>query len=346
MRKNASFLYSHADSFWYRMTLQQLRYLREVARRSLNISSAAAALYTSQPGISRQIQLLERELGIELLQRRKNRIVGLTDAGRKVVDCAQRMLNETERIKAVAAECKDATRGKLLLATSHLHARHTLAQPITTFAARYPGVELQLLQSDPDEVSALVERGEADVGVGTDLRSRDGALAVMACAEIKRSVIVPCDHPLARRKRVSLQDVAGHPMITYGTRLRAGQLLARALAAANLEPRVVVSASDSDVIKAYVAQGLGIAVIPSIALDDADTRFVAIDATALFPSSMMTVCLRAEPYPRGYIVDFLQMLMPQAERALIEATIRTGTSLAPKRPRPGARESKTRQRTA
>jgi LysR family cys regulon transcriptional activator len=316
------------------MTLQQLRYLREVARRSLNISSAAAALYTSQPGISRQIQLLERELGIELLQRRKNRIVGLTDAGRKVVDCAQRTLNEAERIKAVAAECKDATRGKLLLATSHLHARHTLAQPITAFAARYPDVELHLLQSAPDEVATLVERGEADIGVGTDLRGRDGVLAVIACAEIRRSVIVPRDHPLARRRRVSLQDVASYPMITYSTRLRAGQILAGALAAANLEPRVVVSASDSDVIKAYVAQGLGIAVVPSIALDAADTRFAVIEATALFPRSMATVCLRTEPYPRGYIVDFLQTLMPQAERAAIEAAIRTGASMAPKRPPP------------
>lgn len=303
------------------MTLHQLRFLREIARQSLNISNAAAALYTSQPGVSRQIQLLERELGVELLQRRKNRILGFTDAGKEVLVAAQRMLNEAENIRQIASEMRDQGTGRLMLATSHLHARYTLCGPVKQFAAQYPDVELHLLQSDPDDVPRLIETGEADVGVSTDIPNDHPALAVIACEPMRRSLIMPKGHPLARVKRVTLADIARYPIVGYSRRFRTGQILTRTFREHGIDAKFVVSASDSDVIKTYVAEGLGIAVVPTLALDRSDAQLRTLDVTALFPKSAMTVGLRPDFYPRGYLIDFIRLLVPGSSRAHIQKAI-------------------------
>ena len=311
------------------MTLHQLRFLREVARQSLNISNAAAALYTSQPGVSRQIQLLERELGVELLQRRKNRILGFTDAGKQVLSAAQRMLNEAENIKQIASEMRDQGTGRLVLATSHLHARYTLLHAVKLFSAQYPRVELHLLQSDPDEVPRLIEAGEADFGVSTDLASERSSLTVMPCKQLRRSLIMPKGHPLARARRTTLRDIAGYPIVGYSRRFRTGQILSKTFTKHGMDVRFVVSASDSDVIKAYVAEGLGIAVVPSLVVDSSDTRLKAIDVTSLFPQSFMTVGFRRDFYPRAFFIDFIRLLVPRASRVDIRRALGAGPFVRP-----------------
>lgn len=294
------------------MTLQQLRILREIARQSNNLSSAAAALHTSQPGVSRQVQLLERELGVELLARRKNRITGLTEPGRAILAAAERALGEAENIRLIAAEHNREEGGRLTIATSHLHARYTLLSPIKTFALRHAGVRLHMRQADPDEILRLVAAGDADIGISTEVSADRPDLLLLPGRIIERSLIMPLGHMLTKKKRVTLADIAKYPLVGYHPRQRGGQIIGETFRTRGLEPKLVVSAIDSDIIKAYVAEGVGIAVIPTLALDaELDRGLRIVDVTHLFPKSMMTVSLRRDIYLRRYVPDFIQLVAPQ-----------------------------------
>jgi LysR family transcriptional regulator, cys regulon transcriptional activator len=294
------------------MTLQQLRILREIARQSNNLSTAAAALHTSQPGVSRQVQLLERELGVELLARRRNRITGLTEPGRAVLAAAERALAEAENIKLIAAEFNREEGGQLTIATSHLHARYSLLTPIKTFALRHPGVRLHMRQADPDDILRLVAGGEADIGISTEVRAERPELVLLPGRVVERSLILPLGHELAAKRNPTLADIARHPLVGYNPRQRGGQIVSEAFRAQGLQPKLVVSAIDSDIIKAYVAEGLGIAIVPSLALDaEADRRLRVVDVTRLFPKSVMTVSLRRDIYLRRFIPDFIRLVAPR-----------------------------------
>jgi LysR family cys regulon transcriptional activator len=297
------------------MTLRQLRYLCEIARQSLNISAAAAALHTSQPGVSRQIQLLERELGLELLVRRRNRVHALTPAGRTILEVSQRLLNEADNIRLVAQDLRAIGKGRLALATSHLHARYTLPVPLKAFSRQYPDVRLHVLQADADDIPGLILSGEADIGVSTELSSERPGLTLLPSTTLRRSLIMPPGHALARRKRVTLADISRFPLVGYHQRSRGGQIIARTLRERGLEAHYVVSASDTDVIKAYVAEGLGIAIVPSIALaPTADPELHVVDVTELFPHSSMTISLRRDAYPPRHLTDFIGMIVPRLTR--------------------------------
>ncbi len=301
------------------MTLKQLRFLREISRQSFNISAAAIALHTSQPGVSRQIQLLEQELGTDLLVRRTNRILGITEAGRSILVAAERLLNETENIALIAADTRNEAAGRLVLATSHLHARYTLPGPVRAFSKRYPDVQLHLLQAEPDDIQKLVESRDADIGVSTELTGQQSGLVQIQAGTIQRSLIMPKGHPLCRKKRITLRDFSGYPVVSYHPRTRGGQIIAQAFNEAGVSIRHVVSASDSDVIKAYVAEGLGIAVVPTIALDRrADTRLEAVDVTRLFAASIMAISLRPGTHLRRYLTDMIQLVVPQLSREAVE----------------------------
>ncbi len=294
------------------MTLQQLRILREIARQANNLSSAAAALHTSQPGVSRQVQLLERELGVELLARRKNRITGLTEPGRAILVAAERALGEAENIRLIAAEYNREEGGRLTIATSHLHARHTLLTPIKTFALRHPGVRLHMRQADPDEILRLVASGEADIGVSTEIGVDRPDLVLLPGRTVERSLIMPLGHLLTQKPRVTLADIAKYPLVGYNPKQRGGQIIGGTFRAKGLEPKLVVSAIDSDIIKAYVAEGVGIAVIPTLALDaELDRGLRVVDVTHLFPKSVMTVSLRRDIYLRRFVPDFIQLVAPR-----------------------------------
>src|SRR5262245_5213781 len=294
------------------MTLKQLRILREVARQAHNLSNAAQALHTSQPGVSRQIQLLERELGVELLARRRNRITGLTEPGRAVLAAAERALGETDNIRLIAAEYSREEGGRLTIATSHLHARYTLLTPIKTFALRHPGVRLHMRQADPDDILRLVAGGEADIGISTEVGAAHPELVFLPGRAMERSLIMPLGHVLTRRQEVTLEDIAEFPLVGYTPNQRGGQIIADTFRAAGLEPKLVVSAIDSDVVKAYVAEGLGIGVIPTLALDaEADRALRIKDVTHLFPKSAMTVSLRRDVFLRRYVPDFRQLVAPR-----------------------------------
>jgi LysR family transcriptional regulator, cys regulon transcriptional activator len=304
------------------MTLKQLEFLREIVRQSMNISTAAIALGTSQPGISRQIQLLERELGTPLLVRRRNRIVGLTEAGDTVLSAAGRLLGEAENIRLIAAEARRGS-GRLIVATSHLHARYTLRSPFQRLRITHPEVELLLLQSEPDDVPKLVEAGEADIGVGTgeeaSATSTSPRVTVLIGEVLRRSAIVPIGHPLSRRRRLLLEEIAANPLIGYGANSPTGRQIGRAFAAMGISPRYVVRASDSDVIKAYVAQGLGVGIVPAACVAGAERAgLAAVDVTALLPEARTIISLRRDMYLRRHVLDFIRMIAPAWDRAAIQ----------------------------
>jgi LysR family cys regulon transcriptional activator len=306
------------------MTLKQLRILREIARQSHNLSNAAAALHTSQPGVSRQVQLLERELGVELLSRRRNRITGLTEPGRAILAAAERALGEADNIRLIADEYSREDGGRLTIATSHLHARYTLLTPIKVFALRHPGVHLYMRQADPDDILRLVAAGDADIGISTEVGPARPDLVFLPGRDVERSLILPLGHALARKPRVTLQDIADFPLVGYNPAQRGGQIISDTFHAAGLEPKLVVSAIDSDIIKAYVAEGLGIAVIPTLALDgEVDRGLRVIDVTHLFPKSVMTVSLRRDIFLRRYVPDFIQLVAPRWDRERILHAMRT-----------------------
>ena len=313
------------------MTLKQLRFLREIARQSLNISNAAVALHTSQPGVSRQLQDLEGELGVELLVRRKNRVLALTEAGHAVLAAAQRMLNEADNIRLIAEELRHERGGRMTLATSHLHARYTLLAPVKAFTERHPEVKLHLVQADPDDVPRIVEANEADVGISTDVTGAHPSLVLLPSGVLRRSVIMPKGHPLARKKKLTLKDLAEFPIVGYSPRSRGGQIIAKTFRDHGIEARFVVSASDSDVIKAYVEEGLGIAIVPSLAVGDVPAKLHVADATHLFPKSVTIISLRRDSYLRRYLTDFIQMVMPALTREAIHRAMNANEGAGAKR---------------
>ena len=304
------------------MTLRQLGLLQAIVRNSFNISTAADACHTSQPGASRQIALLEQELGVKLLVRRKNRILGLTAVGQEILSIGNEMLNQAENIKLISADERGDSGGRLIIATSHLHARYTLRNPTKIFSRKHPNVELQLLQADPEDIVSLVEKGTAHVGISTLLPSKHPTLLLLRSALIKRSAIMPKGHVLSKKKLLTLNDLARHPIVGYHAGSTAGRLFTEAFQSKRLVPRFVVSANDSDVIKTYVSEGLGIAIVPTLSLDHLEREGIsAVDATGLFPKTFMTICLRKDRHFRTYLTDFITLIAPEWTRKTIQQAI-------------------------
>lgn len=294
------------------MTLLQLKILREIERQFLNISAAAQALKTSQPGVSRQIQTLESSLGVSLLVRQKNRIVAFSPVGRSILTVAKAMLNQAENIELLAEEAR-GRRGRLVVATSHLHARYTLLQPFKALQKKHPHVQMLLFQADPDDIPGLVREHEADIGLNSSDEERDLPKGIVSVRGnlIRRSAVMLRTHPLAQKKRLTIRDLAAHPLIGYNPRSTTGSVIARAFEQSGAVPNVIVQANDSDVIKAYVAEGLGYGIVPTAILDrELDAHLHSVDVTALFPRASTSIMIREDMHLPGYVREFIQMIAP------------------------------------
>lgn len=307
------------------MTLKQLRCLREVSRAGFNISAAAQVLHSTQPGLSRQLQLLEQSLGVSLFVRRGKRLAGLSVAGRNILTIAERMLQDADNIRASAREQSDDKRGTLTIATTHTQARYALPAVIRRFANQFPQVRLSLRQGTPAEVSSLVQSGNADISIATEPVETMGGLVMLPCYELQRIVLTPARHPLLKVRRLTLDMLARYPLITYDFAFIGRSKIVRAFEAAGLTPNVVLNAIDADVIKAYVEFGLGIAILPAMAFDKKRDRTLrAIDASHLFEPNMIHVGVRRNHYLRGYIYAFIEMFAPHLTRAAMEKVIAAG----------------------
>lgn len=302
------------------MKLQQLRYIVEVLNHNLNVSSTAESLYTSQPGISKQVRMLEDELGIQVFGRSGKHLTHVTPAGREVIDIAQQILAKVESIKAVAKEHTLPDQGKLNIATTHTQARYALPPVISGFMQKFPKVSLHMHQGTPQQISEAASRGDADFAIATEALHLYNDLVMLPCYHWNRSVIVRQDHPLLQLgRKIAVEDVAQHPIVTYVFGFTGRSELDRAFAAKGLEPKIVFTATDADVIKTYVRLGLGVGVIASMAMDkELDKDLVAIDASHLFDASTTKIGFRKGAFLRTYMYDFIERFAPHLTKDVVE----------------------------
>lgn len=300
------------------MKLQQLRYIWEVAHHDLNVSATAQSLYTSQPGISKQIRLLEDELGVEVFSRSGKHLTRITPAGEAILKTAGEILRKVESIKQVAQEFSNEKKGSLALATTHTQARYALPKKIQTFIDRYPEVSLHMHQGTPMQISEMAADGTVDFAIATEAMDLFSDLVMMPCYRWNRSIVVPKDHPLCQISNLTLEDVANYPIVTYVFGFTGRSKLDEAFIEKGLAPKVVFTAADADVIKTYVRLGLGIGIIASMAHDQTlDSDLVAIDASHLFESSTTKIGFRRGTFIRGYMYDFIELFAPHLTREVV-----------------------------
>jgi LysR family transcriptional regulator, cys regulon transcriptional activator len=305
------------------MKLQQLRYVLEITRHGNHLSAAAEALNTSQPGVSRQIQLLENELGFEIFLRTRNRIIGLTPPGKHVVDIAQRVVDDVGALRSLRDQVSIGDRGTLTIGTTHTQARYVLPRVIASFVKAYPDVELVLKEGDPEEVCKMVDAGTADLAIGTETSGTFPHLVKLPCFEITRSVVAKTGHPILRVDKLTLQEIAAYPIIVYGARHSGRFKVMSAFSKAGIEPKISLSAIDADICKTYVELGLGIAILADITIDPArDTKLRARSAKDLFESSVCFVTMRPASYLRPYVIDFLKTISPRLTATVVREAIR------------------------
>lgn len=304
------------------MNLQQLRYIHEVARQKLNISEAANALFTSQPGISKQIRQLEEELGVEIFVRHGKRLTGITPPGHAVLEIAARALEEINNLRKVGAEYSRSDEGRLSIATTHTQARHALPPVIREFLLRYPRVKLELHQGNPRQVVDMLLNADADLALVSDPLDGYDALVGLPCHQWNRCIVTPPDHPLLREEPLTLEAIARYPLITYDESFSGRGAVDRAFLGRGLKPNIILTALDSDVIKTYVSMGLGIGLLARMAYDPvADRRLGMRDAAHLFETSTTRLGLRRHAWLRGYEYDFIQALSPHLSRKVIERAL-------------------------
>ena len=300
------------------MKLQQLRYIWEVAHHDLNVSATAQSLFTSQPGISKQIRLLEDELGVEVFSRSGKHLTRITPAGETIIAKAGEILHKVESIKQVAQEFSNEKKGSLSVATTHTQARYALPAVIAEFIDRYPDVSLHMHQGTPVQIAEMAADGVVDFAIATEGLDLFGDLVMMPCYTWNRCIVVPRGHPLTEIADLTLEDVAKHPLVTYVFGFTGRSKLDEAFMHKGLAPKVVFTATDADVIKTYVRLGLGIGIIAGMAHDVVlDDDLVALDANHLFEASTTMIGCRRGTFLRGYMYEFIEIFAPHLNRQVV-----------------------------
>jgi LysR family transcriptional regulator, cys regulon transcriptional activator len=304
------------------MKLQQLRYLVAIVDNGMNITAAAQSLFTSQPGISKQLKMLEDELSLHLFVRKGKSLEALTDAGKEVVRRARKILNETENIRAMSRELAGRFQGELVVATTHTQARYVLPDLLEGFQRKFPGIAIKLHQGTSDQIARQVQEQVADFAVASGQSELFDDLLTLPVYHWERIIVVRPEHPLAVLERVTLADLASFPIISYTHSFDAGSDQSKAFAKAGVQPNVVFSAEDPDVIKNYVRKDMGIGIIACMAYDrERDSDLVAISATRLFPSCTTWIGFRKDRFLRDYMYAFLELMVPGVERHKIDEII-------------------------
>ncbi|QLB19467.1 HTH-type transcriptional regulator CysB [Mannheimia granulomatis] len=304
------------------MKLQQLRYIVEIVNQNLNITEAAEALYTSQPGISKQVRLLESELGVNIFERNGKHVKSLTPAGEKIVAIARELLVKTQSIRSVAEEHTRPNKGVLRIATTNTQARYMLPDVINKFKVRYPDVSLHLHQGSPNQIHDALMAGEVDLAITTEAQYLFEEAILLPCYWWNRSVIVRPDHPLAtfvnQSEDLTVEELGKYDLITYTFGFTGQSDLDHAFNKDGILPNIVFTATDADVIKTYVRLGLGVGIMASMAYTESDKDLVAIKASHLFQSSMTQIAIKRGTFLRNYMYDFINYFSPHLTRAQVE----------------------------
>ncbi|KLV09047.1 CysB family transcriptional regulator [Photobacterium aquae] len=304
------------------MKLQQLRYIVEVVNHNLNVSSTAESLYTSQPGISKQVRLLEDELGIQIFERSGKHLTKVTPAGEEIVKISRDILSRVESIKSVAGEHTHPEMGTLNIATTHTQARYALPSVIQGFTARYPKVTLHMHQGTPSQLADAVAKGTTDFAIATEALHLYQDMLMLPCYHWNRSIVVKADHPLAQKSEITIHDLAAYPLVTYVFGFTGRSELDSAFNRSGLTPRIVFTATDADVIKTYVRLGMGVGVIASMAMDpETDSDLVAIDASHIFEASTTKIGFKKGSFLRTYMYDFMERFAPHLTRNVVDQAL-------------------------
>ncbi|NQZ23146.1 MAG: HTH-type transcriptional regulator CysB [Colwellia sp.] len=304
------------------MKLQQLRYIVEVLNNNLNVSATAESLFTSQPGISKQVRMLEDELGIQIFGRSGKHLTHVTPPGNEVINIATEILSKVEAIKAVAREHTQPDEGKLRISTTHTQARYALPDVIQGFMKKYSKVSLQMSQGTPAQISEAAGKGDADFAIATESLHLYNDLIMLPCYHWNRSIIVRPDHPLAKKQSITIEDLAKYSLVTYVFGFTGRSELDTAFNSVGVEPKIAFTATDADVIKTYVRLGVGVGVIATMAIDPKiDSDLVTIDASHLFKSSTTKIGFRRGTFLRGYMFDFIERFAPHLNRDLVTKAV-------------------------
>jgi LysR family transcriptional regulator, cys regulon transcriptional activator len=307
------------------MKLHQLRYLAAVAQSGLNITAAAQKLHTSQPGVSKQIKLLEDELGFQIFVREGRNLTRITPAGQQVIERALKILQEAQSIRDLSTELRDEGRGSLSIGTTHTQARYVLPGVISEFRNRYPNVRLNLHQGTSEQIAEMVAHDRIDCAIATGSDHLYSDLTLMPCYRWHRTVIVPHDHPLASAGRLTFKALAAYPLVTYTFSFTGPSSLHEAFAKAGLTPNVAITARDADVIQTYVRLGLGVGIVAHMAIEPNDPDLTSIEAGHLFPAHTTWIGFRRGTLLRKYMYDFAQLLAPHLDRRLVDRAHRAAT---------------------
>lgn len=305
------------------MNLHQFRFVREAVRQNYNLTEAAKALYTSQPGVSKAIIELEEELGVEIFTRHGKRVRSLTEPGRIILTSVEKILQEVESLKRVGKDYAAQDQGNLTIAATHTQARYSLPSAIAEFKRRFPKVRLSILQGTPTQVAEMVLHDQADIGIATEALSGYKDLVSLPCFQWHHVVVVQPDHPLLERSSLTLDDLAKYPLITYDPAFAGRSKINQAFALRNLTPDVVLEAIDADVIKTYVELGLGVGIMADVAFNaERDRHLRAIPVGHLFGSNVTRIALKQGAYLRGYVYTLVELLSPTLTRKLVEQALR------------------------
>ncbi|MFM8333277.1 MAG: HTH-type transcriptional regulator CysB [Candidatus Methylumidiphilus sp.] len=304
------------------MKLQQLRYILEISRNGLNVSNTADSLFTSQPGISKQVRQLEKELGVMIFARHGKQLTEITPAGQQIIAVAAEIVDKMQRIRDIAQDYRDNKVGSFTIGTTHNQARYVLPKVLKAFMAQYPGITLHIRQGTPMQIAEEAARGLVDVAVATESLDSFDSLVVLPCYEWGRYLLVPQGHPLAESTKPTLDDVAAFPLVTYVTGFSGRSQVDKAFEKAHIHPQVALTAVDADVIKTYVRLGLGVGIVATMAYDPtADADLAALDAGHLFGSSVTKIGMRRDLYFRDYIYDFIELFAPALNKAAVQQAL-------------------------
>lgn len=303
------------------MNLQRLEVFEAIIRNDFNVSRASLELRQSQPGLSKQLQILEQELGFSVFLRNGRRLVGLTAPGREVHRVAERMLRDRDALAGIAAGFREADRGSLTIATTHTQARYALPQVIVEFRKRYPNVHLALHQGSPTQVIEEVISGKADIAIATEGLKDESELVALPCYDWNRAIIAPPEHPIWSVSKLSLEEVARHPIVTYAFAFTGRSQINAAFAARGLRPEVVLSAIDSDIIKTYVKLGFGVGIVAKMAMEENEKGLTSRDASHLFPSSTTVIGIPRGAYLKGYVYSFIELFAPHLNAQVVDEAL-------------------------
>lgn len=304
------------------MNFQQLKIIREAARRDYNLTEVANALYTSQSGVSRHIRELEDELGIELFIRHGKRLLGMTEPGKELLVIAERMLNDANNIRKLADSFANREHGRLHVATTHTQARYALPRVVKEFRGLFPQVQLELHQGGPDEIVRLLQSGDTDVGISSERLDHAEGIVSFPYYHWHHTIVVPKDHPLTRESRLTLEQLAEWPLVTYQTGLTGRTRIDEAFNRAGLTPEILLTAQDSDVIKTYVELDMGVGILADMAFDaKRDNNLVALDATHLFEAHTAWIGLKKGQFQHNFAWQFIQLCNPALSLTDIQARV-------------------------